>query len=127
MTVYFEITGGLPSALAIGATEMYFSQAGGGGRVGYSHPTSRRNIVMIDHPTVVGSFRAHLQRINARFTESRNEPQGVTVHTISVPTVAEVKAMVAEAEKQYQAMLHRLVMEVLLEGEPRRRRFRRRR
>ncbi|HKX24305.1 MAG TPA: hypothetical protein VJM46_03630 [Candidatus Saccharimonadales bacterium] len=122
MVVYFDIIRGLPSPLAIGATEMYFSQAGGGGRVGYSHPTSRRNIVMIDHGAVAGLFRAHLQRIGAQWTESPRAPQGITVHTIDVPTVEEVKAMLAAAHEHYQAALHRLVMQVLAEGRPRRRR-----
>lgn len=124
MAVYFEITGGMPAPLAMQTAEMYFSQEGNGGWLGLSHPSSMRNIVLIDNSAVAGLFRAHLQRVNARFTESRQAPGGVVIHTIEVPTRAEVAALM----DAYTAQIHRMVMKVLREQPSRRpRRFRRRR
>jgi hypothetical protein len=120
LTTYFEITGGMPVPLAVGATEMYFSQDGNGGRVGFAHVSANRNIVMIDNVTVANLFRAHLQRSRARFTEVRQAPQGVHFDILNVPTRAEVQAMMDDAMKRLHAEIMRAIFS------PRPRRFRRR-
>lgn len=98
MVRFFEITSGMPMPLAIGALEMFFSQQGGGGRVGFAPASSRRNIVGIDHNTVPGLFRAHLQRANVHFTESSQAPRGVAVVLVQLPTREELVEAALRAE-----------------------------
>jgi hypothetical protein len=98
MVKFFEITRGMPMPLVVGALEMFFSQQGGGGRVGFAPASSRRNIVAIDHDTVAGLFRSHLQRANAHFTESSQAPQGIAVALVLLPTREELMQEALRAE-----------------------------
>lgn len=108
MVRYFEITGGMPMPLAICALEMFFSQQGGGGRIGFAPASSRRSIVAIDHNAVTQLFRAHLQRANAHFTESAQMPQGVSITLVQLPTREELMKEALEAE--FRRMIARVAL-----------------
>lgn len=78
----FEIVRGMPHQLAYSALHMLYDQNGNGGTMGFSHPSSRRNIVAISNDAVALRFRLHMERLNVNFQQLTQIPQGVQMHTI---------------------------------------------
>jgi hypothetical protein len=64
---------------------MLYDQNGNGGTMGFSHPSSQRNIVVVSNDAVALHFQRHMEQLNVRFQQLEEVPQGVRVRTITMP------------------------------------------